>query len=466
MNMPNFKNAELTFDADLIRRYECNGPRYTSYPTAVHFTASFDVGAYRKAALLSNDSAMPLSLYIHVPFCASPCFYCGCTRVITRSTTEGDRYVAALSTEIELQAALFSRERRVEQIHFGGGTPTFLTLPQIEEILQHIDKEFSLAPPAERESSIEIDPRTVSVAAMAGLAGLGFNRISLGIQDFDPAVQAAVNRLQTVEQTRDLVDAARRYGISAINFDLIYGLPRQTPASFARTLDTVIELRPTRIAAYGYAHLPTLFKAQRRINAAELPNAAERLELLRLTIERLTNAGYYYIGMDHFALPEDPLAQALLEGRLHRNFQGYSSQPDSDLIGLGVSAIGKIGTSYAQNTKVLRDYYERISRHQLAIVRGLTLTSNDRIRRDVIQALMCRGVVEFATIERDHCIDFRNYFVSELDRLRQLERDGLLEIEPDALRVTPRGRLLVRNIAMVFDAYLNPQAAPTYSKVI
>jgi oxygen-independent coproporphyrinogen-3 oxidase len=466
MNMPIPKSAELAFDPDLIRRYEGNGPRYTSYPTAVHFHTGFDVGAYRKAAFMSNETATPLSLYIHVPFCTSPCFYCGCTRVITRSTTEGDRYVAALATEIALQAALFSRERRVEQIHFGGGTPTFLTLPQIETILQRIDKEFSLAPASERESSIEIDPRTVSAAAMSGLAKLGFNRISLGIQDFDPAVQAAVNRLQTVEQTRELVEAARRHGIEAINFDLIYGLPRQTSASFARTLDTVIELRPTRIAAYGYAHLPKMFKAQRRIDAAELPNAAERLDLLRLTIEKLADAGYYYVGMDHFALPEDPLAQALVEGKLHRNFQGYSSQPDCDLIGLGVSAIGKIGNSYAQNTKLLRDYYERIGRHQLAIVRGLTLTSGDRVRRDVIQALMCRGAVEFAAIEHDHCIDFREYFAAELERLGQLERDGLIEIADDAVRVSPRGRLLVRNVAMVFDAYLNPQAAPTYSKVI
>jgi oxygen-independent coproporphyrinogen-3 oxidase len=466
MNMPIPKSAELTFDPDLIRRYEGNGPRYTSYPTAVHFHTGFDIGAYRKAALLSNETATPLSLYIHVPFCASPCFYCGCTRVITRSTTEGDRYVSALCTEIELQAALFSRERRVEQIHFGGGTPTFLKLPQIETILERIDREFSLAPAAERESSIEIDPRTVDSSVIAGLASLGFNRISLGIQDFDPDVQAAVNRLQTVEQTRAIVETARRHGIEAINFDLIYGLPRQTPASFAKTLDTVIELRPTRVAAYGYAHLPKMFKAQRRIDAMQLPSSADRLELLQLTIERLTNAGYYYIGMDHFALPEDPLAQALVEGRLHRNFQGYSSQPDCDLIGLGVSSIGKIGSSYAQNTKLLRDYYERIGRHQLAITRGLTLTSNDRVRRDVIQALMCRGVVELAAIEREHCIDFREYFAPELERLKQLERDGLLEITDSALRVTPRGRLLVRNVAMVFDAYLNPQATPTYSKVI
>ena len=459
-------HPQIDFDSELIRRYEGHGPRYTSYPTAPHFHAAFDAGAYRKAALLSNESATPLSIYVHVPFCASPCFYCGCNKVITRSATEGERYVAALKTEIELQAALFHHERLVEQIHFGGGTPTFLSLSQLESILQHLQREFAFAPTARRESSIEIDPRTVSSATMAGLARLGFNRISLGIQDFDRDVQVAVNRVQSVEQTREIVDAARLHGIQAINFDLIYGLPRQTLASFARTLDTVIDIRPTRIAAYGYAHLPQQFKPQRRINAAELPTSTQRLDLLRLTIERLTAAGYLYIGMDHFALPEDPLAKAMAEGELHRNFQGYSSQPDCDLIGLGVSSIGKVGNAYAQNVKTLREYYARIDDRRLAVTRGITLTTDDRLRRDVIQALMCEGIIDIAQVEAEHCVDFADYFAHELDRLRALEADGLVERTSESIRVTNKGRLLVRNIAMLFDAYLKPQAAVAYSKAI
>ncbi len=456
----------MHFDPELIRRYDGNGPRYTSYPTAPQFHAGFDIGEYRKAALLSNESATPLSIYVHVPFCASPCFYCGCNKVITRSTAEGERYVAALIQEIELQGALFQHSRRVEQIHFGGGTPTFLAVAQLQAILRQLEREFVFAPPGQRETSIEIDPRTVSAATIAALAKLGCNRISLGIQDFDRAVQLAVNRVQSVEQTRDIVASARDSGIDAINFDLIYGLPRQTSASFARTLDTVIELQPTRIAAYGYAHMPRLFKPQRRIDAAELPTASERLELLRLTVERLTAAGYMYIGMDHFALPSDPLAKALLEGTLHRNFQGYSSQPDCDLIGLGVSSIGKIGAAYAQNVKTLREYHERIDRRQLAIARGLTLTSDDRVRRDVIQALMCRGHVDFATIDQQHCIEFSEYFASELSRLASLQADGLVAVDADGIRVAERGRFLVRNIAMVFDAYLQPQTAAAFSRAI
>ena len=456
----------LQFDSELIRRYDSSGPRYTSYPTAPHFNSGFDVTAYRQAALLSNDTAAPLSVYVHVPFCASPCFYCGCNKVITRSRSEGDRYVAGLENEIGLQAALFHHDRHVEQLHFGGGTPTFLSVAQLQKILARIAREFSLAPPDKREFSIEIDPRTVSAQSMAGLAELGFNRISLGVQDFDANVQRAVNRVQTVEQTREIVAAARQHDIRAINFDLIYGLPRQTLGSFAQTLETVIAMRPTRIAAYGYAHLPATFKAQRQIDAPELPSATERLELLRLTIERLTSAGYLYIGMDHFALPEDPLALAQSEGRLHRNFQGYSSQPDCDLIGLGVSSIGKVGAAYAQNVKTLSAYYERVENFQLAIERGLKLTSDDRVRRDVIQRLMCLGELDLVSFEAEHCIDFHNYFADELARLEPLHRDGLLDELDTRIVVSDRGRLLVRNIAMVFDAYLTTRSTVAYSKAI
>ena len=453
------------FDADLVRRYDLHGPRYTSYPTALQFNERFDASAYRSAALLSNEALTPLSIYVHVPFCASPCFYCGCNRVITRSTTEGDRYIAALIREIEIQGALFHQGRPVEQLHFGGGTPTFLSLDQLDAVLQHIDRNFSLAP-ARREFSIEIDPRTVSPATIKQLAGLGFSRISLGVQDFDPEVQRAVNRVQSVEETRAIVEAARACGIDALNFDLIYGLPLQTAESFARTLETVVDMRPTRIAAYGYAHMPSTFKAQRHIDSTKLPTAAEKLGLLQMTVERLSAAGYRYIGMDHFALAGDPLAIAQEEGKLHRNFQGYSSQPDCDLVGLGVSSIGKVGAAYAQNVKTLREYYARVENYQLAIGRGFKLSSEDRLRRDVIQSIMCRGSVDTLAIERDHCIDFQSHFASELEQLRPMLTDGLLDDLGEHIAVSAKGRFLVRNVAMTFDTYLNRTARPVYSKAI
>jgi oxygen-independent coproporphyrinogen-3 oxidase len=458
--------ATSSFDSELIRRYQRNGPRYTSYPTAPQFHAAFDAGAYRTAALLSNERVTPLSLYVHVPFCATPCFYCGCNKVVTRSTTAGDRYVAALGREIELQAALFHQSRLVGQVHFGGGTPTFLSLAQLGSVMNRIDREFSLAPPAQRECSIEIDPRTVDDATVAGLVALGFNRFSLGVQDFDEQVQRAVNRVQSVEQTLQVVESARRHGISAIGFDLIYGLPRQTPPRFGRTLDVVIAARPSRIAVYGYAHMPATFKPQRQIDATELPSAAERLELLSLTVERLTAAGYVYIGMDHFALPEDSLATAVQAGTLHRNFQGYSTQPDCDVVGLGVSSIGKVGDAYAQNTISLDEYYDRIEHHQLAVTRGVRLNSDDRVRRDVIQRLMCQGVVDCAAIERDHCIDFDDYFAGELIQLAALRNDGLLDELGKRIVVSGRGRFLVRNIAMTFDAYLQADSTTGFSQAM
>jgi len=459
-------DANPTVDSDLIRRYDRNAPRYTSYPTALQFHSGFDASAYRRAALLSNERVTPLSIYVHVPFCASPCFYCGCNRVITRSATAGDRYVAALAHEIELQAALFHRSRFVTQIHFGGGTPTFLSIAQIGSIVDDIDRKFSRDPSNPRECSIEIDPRTVDEATMAGLVALGFNRFSLGVQDFDTQVQEAVNRIQSVEQTRQAVESARRHGVTAIGFDLIYGLPRQTLQSFNLTLDTTVALRPSRIAVYGYAHMPSMVKAQRQIDAAELPSTSERLELLKLTVERLTAAGYVYIGMDHFALPDDPLAMALADGVLHRNFQGYSTQPDCDLVGLGVSSIGKVGDAYVQNAKSLDEYYDRVERHQLAVTRGVNLTGDDRVRRDVIQRLMCQGVVDCAAIERDHCIVFGDYFADELARLQTFRTDGLLDEIGSCIVVSNRGRFMVRNIAMVFDAYVQTQPHTAFSRAM
>lgn len=449
---------DTRFDAELIRRYDRQGPRYTSYPTAAQFQP-FDAQSYRTAALLSNSQQTPLSIYVHVPFCASPCFYCGCNRVITRNPLKAQRYVAALCHEIELQAALFGAHRPVRQLHFGGGTPTFLTLAQLEQVLGRLRQAFALVAADDREYSIEIDPRTVDAAMIEGLARLGFNRLSLGIQDFDPAVQAAVNRIQPLEDTRSVVAHARQHGIREISFDLIYGLPRQTTTGFARTLDEVVALRPTRIATYGYAHLPALFKAQRQIDPAELPAPAQRLALLELTVQRLQAAGYVHIGMDHFALPDDGLTQAMQAGTLQRNFQGYSSHAQCDLIGLGVSAIGRIGDCHTQNARDLAEYHACLERHQLPIRKGIRLNSDDRVRRDVIQQIMCGGQLDFGRIEQDHCIDFRSYFSDELKRLAPMHADGLLMQCAHGVAVTPAGRLLLRNIAMVFDAYLKAQAA-------
>lgn len=453
------------FDPALFRRYDCNGPRYTSYPTAPQFRDDFDATAYRAAALLSNQRATALSVYIHVPFCAAPCFYCGCNRVITRNPRQGERYVQALSREIEMQSRLFDVHRRVEQVHFGGGTPTFLSPAQIETVLRRLRQEFPFAT-KHCESSIEIDPRTVSADAVARLATLGFNRISIGVQDFDSSVQEAVNRVQSIEQTSSVVDAARGNGIEAISFDLIYGLPRQTLPGFRQTLEAVKAMRPSRIAVYGYAHLPALFKAQRHIVEADLPSPQLRLELLAMTVQELTAAGYAHIGLDHFVLPDDPLAVAQSQGQLQRNFQGYSSHADCDLIGLGVSAIGKVGSVYAQNAKTLARYYERVEDHRLAIERGLQLSSDDRIRRAVIQSLMCHGVIDVHAIERDHCIEFADYFAPELGQLRALLHDELLERVDSRIVVSGKGRFLVRNIAMVFDAYLRQRQAHAYSKAI
>lgn len=454
------------FDADLIRRYDRQGPRYTSYPTAPQFNAGFDSRAYRTAALLSNSELKPLSLYLHVPFCASPCFYCGCNRVITRDPAHAERYVAALSAEIALQGRLFHRQRPVEQVHFGGGTPTFLSAGQLAEVLRQLRTHFSLVDSERREYSIEIDPRTVDGTTIAALAQLGFNRISLGVQDFDTRVQEAVNRIQSIEQTEAVVDHARHHGIRQISFDLIYGLPRQTVAGFARTLREVVRIRPNRVAVYGYAHLPSVFKAQRQIDADELPSPAERLTLLQLTIDHLTAAGYVYVGMDHFALPEDPLVRALQSGQLQRNFQGYSSHADCDLVGLGVSAIGKVGDAYAQNAKDLSDYYAAVENHQLAIAKGMRMNSDDRVRRDVIQQLMCEGRVDYDRVAQDHCVDFPTYFASELERLTPMREDGLLTQSDRSIDITDQGRLLVRSVAMIFDAYLKPQPTTAFSKVI
>lgn len=461
-------NAVL-FDADLIRRCDCAGPRYTSYPTAVQFSSAFGEDAYRKVAISSNEwtPGQSLSVYVHVPFCASPCFYCGCNRVITRSRDRAAEYVQRLKAEIELQAELFSRTRPVDQLHFGGGTPTFLEVGELASLLDHLGRHFSLAAAEEREYSIEIDPRTVTPDSVRALAQLGFNRMSLGVQDFDADVQAAVNRLQSKEETLRVTDAAREAGVRSISFDLIYGLPRQTLEGFARTLDAVIDARPDRLAVYAYAHMPRLFKAQRHIVAEELPTADLRLRLLGLTVERLTSAGYVYIGMDHFALPGDELVRAKRKRSLQRNFQGYSTHADQDIIGLGVSAIGKVGDSYSQNFKSLPDYYAAIDAGHLPVQRGIQLTEDDRIRRAVIQELMCHELIDCAAIGRQFDINFKRYFSREIERLQELQALGLTYVKNGCIGLTLAGRLLMRTVAMVFDAYNVPRVtAETFSKVV
>jgi oxygen-independent coproporphyrinogen III oxidase len=459
------------FDPELVSRYDRPGPRYTSYPTAVQFHEGFGLVEYDTAARASNElDPKPLSLYIHVPFCESPCFYCGCNKVITRDHGRSRIYLDHLYLEMERQAGLFSRNRPVDQLHFGGGTPTFFNDEELAELFDVMRQHFSLRTDLDREYSIEIDPRTVTPTRLDRLQSLGFNRFSMGIQDFDPAVQVAVNRIQSETDTLELIRHAREIGIESISVDLIYGLPRQTRESFAKTLEKIVAARPDRIAAYSYAHLPHLFKAQRQIKVVDLVTPAEKLGLLGLTVDTLSAAGYVYIGMDHFALPNDELVRAQRAGTLQRNFQGYSTRAECDLIALGVSSISKVGDTYAQNAKTLPDYYRRIEAGGLAIHRGVALEPDDRLRRDVIQALMCATQLDFSSIEAAHRICFDDYFAAELDALKPLEADGLVERLDRSLRITPRGRLLMRNVAMVFDAHLRKpvdvNSTPRYSRVV
>ena len=445
-------------DPDLLRRYDRPGPRYTSYPTAPQFSSAFGEGELREAAQASNGDPIPrrLSLYVHVPFCQSPCFYCGCNRVITRDHGRSEGYLARLYREIDLASQLFDRDREVIQLHFGGGTPNFLTPAQLREVVECLRSHFHFSDDASRDISIELDPRFVTPADVAELGRIGFNRASLGVQDFDPAVQQAVNRIQSVEETLAIIDACRGNGFKSVNVDLIYGLPKQTAEGFARTLDTVVAARPDRIAVYSYAHLPNLFKAQRQIEAADLPSPDAKLGLLQLAIDKLDAAGYQYIGMDHFALPDDELAQAQARGGLHRNFMGYTTHSDSDLVGLGVSAISHIGDSFSQNPRDLPSWQGAIDEGRLPVFRGMRLSEDDLLRADLIQQLMCQGEVPVAALERRYGIVFGSYFADALEKLRPLEADGLVRIEPDRIRVTSQGRLLLRNIAMCFDRYLPP----------
>ncbi|MGO4223219.1 oxygen-independent coproporphyrinogen III oxidase [Lysobacter sp. TAF61] len=451
----------LAFDPDLLRRYDRPGPRYTSYPTAPQFSAAFQADELCEMATISNGDPIPrpLSLYVHVPFCSSPCFYCGCNRIITRDRTRGDAYLVRLYREIAMMSALFDRDRPVTQLHLGGGTPNFLAPDQIAELLDVIDRHFTLAADGERDCSIELDPRFVSAEDIGRLAQAGFNRASLGVQDFDPAVQQAVNRIQSVEQTLAIIEACRRHGLRSVNVDLIYGLPLQTTRGFGRTLDTVLRARPDRVAVYSYAHLPALFRPQQQIRDEDLPSAPVKLGLLQQAIERLGEAGYIYIGMDHFALPDDDLARAQARGGLHRNFMGYTTCADSDLIGLGVSAISHVGASFSQNPRDLPSWESAIDDGRLPLWRGMRMDADDVVRADVIQQLMCHGAVDIAATGRRHAIDFADYFAQALQRLQPLRDDGLVEVSTSAILATARGRLLLRVIAACFDRYLHEPAA-------
>lgn len=458
------------FDADLIARYDVTGPRYTSYPAAPQFHTGFGEAQLRSAARASNTDPIPrrLSLYLHVPFCLSPCFYCGCNRVITRDKSKAAAYLLRLYREIELVSPWFDRDRPVVQLHLGGGTPNFLDPAQMGDLLESLRRHFSFSTDAQREFGIELDPRFCDAAYVHALGQMGFNRVSIGIQDFDPAVQAAVNRMQSIEQTREVLDSARASGFRSTSVDLIYGLPRQSLQGFARTLDQVIELGSDRIATYAYAHLPERFKAQRQIVADELPSAAQRLDLLALTVEKLTGAGYRYIGMDHFARPDDELAQAQDAGTLQRNFQGYSTHGDCDLIGLGVSAISHIGASFSQNARDLPTYYAALDSGRTPVARGLSMSDDDILRAEVIQHLMCHGTLDIDAFQLRHRLDFAVYFAPETQHLHDLAADGLIDFSPQRIDVTPRGRYLLRIIAACFDVYLPATDATLvkYSKAL
>jgi oxygen-independent coproporphyrinogen III oxidase len=449
-------SAPLLFDTTLLHRYDSPGPRYTSYPTAPQFRSDFGEEQFRRWAWRSNVQALPrrVSLYVHIPYCFSPCFYCGCNRRISRDPALGERYVGHLLQELRLIAPLFDARREVIQLHLGGGTPNFLSPMQLARLLAGLARGFRLSDAAERDFSVELDPRHVHEGDVAALAQLGFNRVSLGVQDFDSQVQAAINRVQSVAETMAVIEQCRRSGLRSVNIDLIYGLPLQTPAGFSRTLDSVIAARPERVAVYGYAHMPARFKAQRQITVADLPGPEARLTLLQLAVGRLGAAGYRYIGMDHFALPEDDLVGAQETGRLHRNFMGYTTHAGCDLIGLGASAISHIGGSFSQNHREISGWKAALEHHHLPVARGLELDADDLLRAEVIQQLMCRGEVDIGAIERLHKLDFAAYFTDGLQRLRPLIEDGLATAEPAFIRATPHGRLLLRVIAACFDRYL------------
>lgn len=456
----------IRWDPDLIRRYDLAGPRYTSYPTAAQFTSQVGTFDLLHALRESRKALRPLSLYVHVPFCANICYYCACNKVITKDRGRAHAYLQRLEQEIQLIGCHLDPAQRVEQLHLGGGTPTFLSHDELRQLMAKLREHLNLQDDDSGDYSIEIDPREADWSTMGLLRELGFNRVSIGVQDFDPAVQRAVNRLQSLDETRAVIEAARTLQFRSVNIDLIYGLPKQTPENFAHTVQEVIQLQPDRLSVFNYAHLPERFMPQRRIDSQDLPNPGHKLAMLQGTIEQLTAAGYRYIGMDHFALPDDDLAIAQEEATLQRNFQGYTTHGHCDLIGLGVSAISQIGDLYCQNNSDLPQYQKTLADGQLATSRGLVCSADDRVRRAVIQQLICHFNLVFAEIEQAFDIDFAGYFASEWPALQVMAKDGLIELESDHIRVLPAGRLLVRSVCMVFDAYLEQQNRQRFSRVI
>jgi oxygen-independent coproporphyrinogen-3 oxidase len=458
----------IEFDAQLTGRLGQPGPRYTSYPTADRFSESFGYGDYLQtvAAVRRIDRGQALSLYLHIPFCESLCYYCACNKIVTRDHGKAATYLAYLKREIEMQGHLFAGSRQVEQLHLGGGTPTFLSDAQLDDLMRHVRRWFKLADDEVGEFSIEIDPRTVDRERIFSLRRQGFNRLSMGVQDFDPDVQKAVNRIQPEHLTRSAMQAAREAGFRSISIDLIYGLPGQNPISMGATLAKVIEADPDRISIYNYAHMPQLFKAQRQIADELLPDAQSKLDMLALCIKRLTRAGYVYIGMDHFAKPGDELAIAQAQGRLHRNFQGYSTHAHADLVACGVSAISAVGSTYSQNVKTLAAYYRQLDAGQLPVARGIRLSMDDMLRRTIIQKLMCNFELSILALERTFPISFAKHFKDELEQVRGFERDGLLAIDAQWITVTPKGRYLIRNICMVFDRYLQQRKCGAQSQTV
>jgi oxygen-independent coproporphyrinogen-3 oxidase len=447
-------DQSIKFDLDLINRYNKSGPRYTSYPTALELHEGFGDAEYRQQIAKSNVAGGPLSLYFHIPFCDTVCFYCACNKIITKNRAHAVPYLDSLVSEIAMQGDLFDKNRVVNQLHWGGGTPTFLNFEQMKRLMDATRQHFTLRDDDQGEYSIEVDPRETNDQTIAQLRQLGFNRISLGLQDFDPAVQKAVNRLQSKQQTFAVLEAARKQGFRSTNVDLIYGLPLQTEQTFASTLDQVLEYSPDRFSIFNYAHMPSKFKTQRQINEADMPTPALRLEILQMVGKKLTDAGYVYIGMDHFAKPDDELAIAQREGKLYRNFQGYSTHSDCDLVGMGVTSIGRVGDAYVQNYKELDEYNQAIADGKLPVFRGVALDEDDKLRRAVITYLICHFELRFKTIETEFNINFADYFAPELENLAVMQNDGLLRLDQNGIQVEAAGRLLIRNICMVFDKYL------------
>ena len=459
-------DQSLVFDLDLIKRYDKAGPRYTSYPTALELHDGFTEAHYREEIVKSNAMGGPLSLYFHIPFCDTVCFYCACNKIVTKNRQHAEPYLANLLKEIALQGSLFDSNRVVNQLHWGGGTPTFLNAQQMQQLMDATRQHFFLKEDDTGEYSIEIDPRETNSETIKHLRSLGFNRISLGVQDFDPAVQKAVNRLQTEAKTFGVLEQARAEGFRSTNIDLIYGLPLQTVESFSKTLDRVLQVSPDRFSIFNYAHMPTRFKTQRQINDADMPNAKVKLDILQMVGQTLLAAGYVYIGMDHFAKPDDELAIAQREGKLYRNFQGYSTHSDCDLIGFGITSIGRVGDVYSQNVKDLESYDQLLSQDKLPVFKGVTLDEDDKCRAEIITQLICNFQLTFSQIERVYAISFNEYFRAEIEALKPMEEDGLLNLTEEGIEVLSAGRFLIRNICMVFDKYLAQKHQQQFSKVI